>query len=593
MCKLRRDLIVDRLLFERGLRIDILLSLPYLILSAIVVSTVLKEYPVEEFYSLRLTIDSAIDFSSTLRIWNESALHSYLNETLREGLRSIDLLAGNSTSVQIQSDSVLVGSPFVYYGNQSYMPAGGYFEEAYLRQSSTVIRDSSVMESTECADCVVFVDPRIGSQVVKVSPNLSEVPLEIWPKFLGIVLLLFAPKFNDFSIARIDFEVGWNQEVHGDSTLNTFRDLSGDSVVKWLSLSGVIASVITCITDLMQLLECPSGIFGSHLKCRWKRKRRRFLEHLSCLLIAIFSIVVFALKWRRTFQPDWVNLSSLSLTLKDASERSALFGEILNVEYRLDLMRTLDVVLINCLVFRFTVHASSHPRLAMMIETLYHGLQDLIHFALVYISLLLGFAYVFSLMFSADYYYASTYTRSVFVQFQFLVGSLSFEEFAFFPHYFLVIGYFILYGLVMYFVGLYFVLALITAAYEKYLTDLKELSSANDTIRDIIALVIVTLKQLTRRWPSYRDLVAQLRGPEEVKGDGELEMLRWCTARTEKRNSGHCRIESSAPYLEQLKQISADRLAKTMLESDSQYWRSNEAPIREILQRFDSKLKDA
>lgn len=584
---------MDRLLFEHGLRIDIILSFPFLLLSAIVFSSVLKEYPVEEFYSLRLTIDSAIDFSSTPRTWNKSALHTYLNETLRGGLSSMDLLAGNSTSVQIQSDAVLVGTPFVYYGNKSYAPAGGYFEEAYLRQDSTVFRNSSFMESTDCTECVVLVDPRIGSQVVKVSPSLSEVPLEMWPKFVGIVLLLFAPKANTFSIARIDFEVGWNQEVHGDSTLNTFRDLSGDSVVKWLSLSGVIASVITCITDLMQLLEWPSGMLGTHLKCRWKRKRRRFFEHLSCMLIAIFSTVLFALKWRRTFQPDWVNLSSFSLTLEDASERSALFGEILNVEYRLDLFRTLDVVLINCLVFRLTVHASSHPRLAMMIETLYHGLQDLIHFAIVYISLLLGFAYVFSLMFSADYYYASTYTRSVFVQFQFLVGSLSFEDFAFCPHYFLVIGYFILYGLVMYFVGLYFVLALITAAYEKYMTDLKELSSANDTIPDIIALVIVTLKQLTRRWPSYRDLVMQFRGPGEVKGDGALEMLRWCTDRTENRNSGHCPIESSAPYLEQLKQISEDRLAKTILESDSQYWRSKEAPIREILQRFDSKLKDA
>ena len=467
-------------------------------------------------------------------------LRGYLNATFSNCARQLSIVAAITNASGIYGPSFIVGDPLVYSANASLADCSTGDSSFYSTLSHMGPGPPCPVIGTEycpprwpandsCYDranpscssgsCQSFNDPKLGIIPVDLLRNLTSASVSVDRSVagIGVVALLYSPSHSMYTILRLRFDIDQNGIVHPDYSLNTFKDLSGDRWHQLLTLIAVCLAGAVVITDIIHMI--PYRLPGDPGQCQWDRRRSGKLNSVYSLITSVLATLLCGFKYFYLFHPDW--RSTISALLNSAKLENAKFIEpytsVLAAESSLDIFRGCTVGLLFLVLSRVVLLLSIHPRMAMITETFWEGASDFLHFLLVYITLLLGFAFVYVLLFSDQLYYASTFARAVFVQFQFLMGSWSFADFNHVRNYSLFVLYVVLFGVVMLFTGLYFILALVICAHDKYLRNLELYSAARGLPGDIWLLFVQSAVGVWNRWPSRSRLVSIL-----VSGDSEL-----------------------------------------------------------------------
>ena len=370
---------------------------------------------------------------------------------------------------------------------------------------------SSEYESCSDADCGILHDVRHGDLPIRtMSSVISESTVNV-----GQIALFYSPWFDTYTILRFYMDLDINQFGRVDSYITTFTNILTNDSLQWGILSACILSAMQLTLDCMYFYKPNWFETDPYFVGPW------ILYKVPPILVSSASLLFFTFKYltvSATFsfvpQQDWRALETKIMYLNSVesvnSTQLALdaysdlaFQETLGIT-----MRTINILLLFVFLFRFVLYLGLHPRLAMVTETLRHGWDDFVHFAVVFSAFLLGFAYVFCMSFGNNFYYASSFPRSVFIQFVFLMSTWDIPDTNTANQWVLVAIFYTLFGLIMYFTGLYFVLAFIQDAYQKYLQDLRKVSDiVRSPFQDVKSVITWRFSRIFKCWPSRASLL--------------------------------------------------------------------------------------
>ena len=471
--------VVRRLEYEMAMVRSIVSGVPLILLSIAGYYCVSEEYPVWTFNKIQHQIGSTVNFS------RETGLSARLPSILVSSIVSAGSLASlqkNSTGAPGHS-STLLGSLF-YHGRAVRTNCPGRCVEDSSDCPALVCFDRTMFNATYSTNGSVpfyhgqLLDPNLGYIPVEYTTRLSYQDLGplgtgSWlddsSSLVVLTFLFYTPYFDMYTVAQARFPIDSNSVFRSDFLVNTYRNVRNASVLSNLLQVCLALSGIVFVVDLAR----PGKVTGK----------------LFCLLTSAFSAILFSVKiiHKINFAQAATNVI-LSNAFDDLTSAVALSDSI----------RACSSILLVLLLFRLILLLSLHPRLGVLVGTLRVGFDDFIHFLFVMVTLLLWFAFVACLLFGQSYYYMSTYTRSVFVHFQFLMGSLGLETIETTTNFSraLLVAYLCIFGVVMFFGSLYFLLALIVNAYERYDSRLSEEGICGTFLGDLWAICVV--------WPPKR-----------------------------------------------------------------------------------------
>lgn len=507
-----------RLSFERAFRDRLLLGIPFVTL--LVVSGILanRVYPTELLSKSRGDILTYLqNGTSWVGPFGESDA-ARLVETTAQLMQNLSFV-GDESGQNLTSDWIVsLGPPLVFTVSRSEADCPLNSESLIsdlvtlgrLVNASWLLNNVSNRSETRCfgsqyiacadANCGNIYDGRNGDLPVAIWGGSQSLNVSSSTGTIGTVGVLYSPWYDAYSIVRMYMDFDLNQKATADSYVTTFKYAGNDSVVKWLIL-------VTCLLSGTQLLLDCLYMF----KPDWFETDVRFLEpwilyKAPPILVSLASCMLFAFKYfNLSTEERWRALEQQIISLNGITTTQLVlnaYSEAARQETICMTIRTLDILLLFAFLFRFILYLSFHPRLAMLTETLRHGWDDFMHFSLVFSTFLLGFAFVFCMSFGDNFYLAATFPRSVFLQFMFLMGTWEVPETATVNDWLLVGGFYSLFGLVMYFTGLYFVLAFIRDAYGKYLEALRKVESVvGSPSGDLARMLIRPVASALKRWP--------------------------------------------------------------------------------------------
>jgi len=327
------------------------------------------------------------------------------------------------------------------------------------------------------ANCGTLQDARDGDLSVSVF-NISNASISSSTATLGFVSLLYSPWNDAYSVIRFYMDFDVLQVASLDTYISTYQNL-GNFSTRVILLCGIISG-LQLLLDLTYFLKPVWFDTVTFLEGPW------ILYRVPPMLISLSSTLLFFIKYLSLLHvawlpsSDWRSIEAAMISLNGNPSLESLLNAFSNLARQEKLqmtIRTLDILLLFAFLLRFILYLTFHPRLAMISETLRHGWDDFVHFALVFSSFLLGFAFLFCLAFGTNFYYASSYPRSLFIQFVFLMGTWDIPQTNSADEWLLVGGFFTIFGLIMFFTGLFFVLAFIQGAYGKYSEQVKRLGA--------------------------------------------------------------------------------------------------------------------
>ena len=452
MDKVTCKVISARIRFEQHLRTELLMAIPLAVLIGGVFYCVLREYPVTDFQNLRTSIETLTgfrretDFAYKIpviisEVWNATRL-------------SFPVVSGEFP-LGVTYSSMLLGSLF-YHGRGLAVNC--------TSNTSVVCFDKSTFDGNG-SSVMLLDDPKFG-MIPVYSLFVNDSSWLVSSSNLAAVLqLYYTPYIDMYTLAYSGYVIEDNMVYRSDYSIESFRQHAPE-----LFALCVFNFSISLLVLLMEFVRCRG----------WS------MTTLFSICVALFGVVLFGLKLG--MRVDWPLLAQGS--------PSALVPVCRNAHA----VRVAGNIFLMLLLVRAIVCVSAvHPRLSFLIETLRLVIDDFVHFGFVLISLLLWFAFLGAICFGRHYYYMSTYTRSVFVHFQFLMGAvgISMDQFPLAP---VVYTYYIVFGLVMFFTGLFCVLALIVNAYQQYQVKIEQ-HVARAVLEDVATAVTHTCRKRWRNWP--------------------------------------------------------------------------------------------
>ena len=277
----------------------------------------------------------------------------------------------------------------------------------------------------------------------------------------------------------------------------------------------IMALSISC---LMVLIDAANLVNKNRSK--WTHRQSRFL-HRVCPLIASCGIAgVLAFKFYRLSLSNWnAIIGLLKQQQTDPQKLLNMYGDIKRFMRLFATERTATTLILWLSVFRFVIYISIHPRMAILTDTLRKGWDRLVHFLLVYITLLLCFA----LMYVTVIDDRATYYRTIFKLSGFIMGNPAFPNTSF-----VCVVFGIVFGFMMCITGLYFLLALAVSAYQEYLEDIaKSKHIVRPFLTDLRLILTVSVLSVWNRWPSRTQAIQQLESAGTPSDPKLQHMLKW------------------------------------------------------------------
>ncbi|EER08668.1 hypothetical protein Pmar_PMAR017726 [Perkinsus marinus ATCC 50983] len=144
------------------------------------------------------------------------------------------------------------------------------------------------------------------------------------------------------------------------------------------------------------------------------------------------------------------------------------------IETLADSLRTLTMVTLCVCCSRFVFFLATHPRVAILAETVRIGSDDMFHFFILFATLYSLLAFLARWVFGDSLAQFKSFNAALYTQFQMLIGEWPFDDFDGYENQGVMIFYMILFGIVMFFMVLNFFLAIVVDSFESTKQEIEE-----------------------------------------------------------------------------------------------------------------------
>jgi len=351
-----------------------------------------------------------------------------------------------------------------------------------------------------------------------------------------IMMVFFSPTLGIVTVMTVDaaMGVGGGTQVEVQMEINHF-ELFGKGNDKAVYYGMLVFVIVLAFVLCVQVLF----IFKMHVTV-WRRFGR--LPKLSSLayptvnLCMYFGIIVFlatSLQVRMRQEEDVLDtLSSLDKirwwdSQVDINVKYDKF--FTNIDYILDLIQSnklrADIfnLLLCLLLVRICVATSTHPRLALLTETIRYSLDDLWHASLLIVMLMASFAAIGSWRFGADNEQFSTFEKAIQTQLMMMLGQYFPEEW---NSKLDMAAYTIAYFLVIFFLIVNFVLAIIVDAYTMVRKQNENLKTEQEVFMDAYSCMRTRFYVWFYKWPALWEVAGILSLQRAKISIGYSELLK-------------------------------------------------------------------
>lgn len=328
--------------------------------------------------------------------------------------------------------------------------------------------------------------------------------IDMQTKVLKILLALYSPEYGMLTQYMVTAEFGTRIRVSG--VMMMVNSIEGAALVPYY----------ICIV-LSLCLVCTLAFNALFNVARWRKTKDEGIDlkgaFLDLLLVAMFCIYcVLRLVQTSNSGDELLNIvdSFVSIPWSKAipiSDKVETFNAAISgMETKMNEEKSMNFFGFFLALFallRIIMETASHPRIAMLVNTIKQGLDDFIHFLILLVTLYFCFALLAWVQFGGQIEEFSTLPRTVETQWNMMLGALP-EDFLAEP----LFGLFIFtFNIVVFFLMLNFLLAIIVEAYLAVKTATEELQVEEAFYSDI-AHVWGTFKQeKLRRWPPLASIL--------------------------------------------------------------------------------------
>jgi hypothetical protein len=183
-------------------------------------------------------------------------------------------------------------------------------------------------------------------------------------------------------------------------------------------------------------------------------------------------------------------------------------------------MNIMYFVLSAAQLLRLIMQTSAHPRTAMLVNTLSQGLDDLWHFSLLLMIVMVGFILLGTAQFAGARSEFDTQFKAFEMVWEMLLGSMpqsgaipsqlwTYDK--------LMMIYLMMYNFLCFMFMFNFIIAIICESYLAVTHAIKESEAEQEFFHDVAAVTVVSFKSFLWRWPPHRELVEKLKNLHKTR----------------------------------------------------------------------------
>jgi hypothetical protein len=183
-------------------------------------------------------------------------------------------------------------------------------------------------------------------------------------------------------------------------------------------------------------------------------------------------------------------------------------------------MNILYFVLSTAQLLRLIMQTVAHPRTAMLVNTLSEGLDDLWHFSLLLMIVMIGFIMLGIAQFAGSRSEFDSHFKAFEMVWEMLLGSMPQSgaiPSQFWTHDKLMMIYLMMYNFLCFMFMFNFIIAIICESYLAVTHAIKESEAEQELFHDVAAVTVVSFKSFLWRWPPHRELVEKLKNLHKTR----------------------------------------------------------------------------
>ena len=190
-----------------------------------------------------------------------------------------------------------------------------------------------------------------------------------------------------------------------------------------------------------------------------------------------------------------------------------LLTKLESLNDREDTMSIFYFILSAAQLLRLIFQTSSHPRTAMLVNTLLESIDDLWHFMLLLMICLVGFIMLGTAQFAGERAEFSSHFKAFEMLWEMLLGSMPASgaiPSTFWTNDKLMMIYLMLYNFLCFMFMFNFLIAIICDSYLNVTHQCKIVEAEQEFLTDVYSVSVVTLKSFAWRWPPHLEMLEKL-----------------------------------------------------------------------------------
>jgi hypothetical protein len=380
------------------------------------------------------------------------------------------------------------------FGRKPYVVAG---KNAFFDFLQSVADAELVMRAGEAIPTRSFLD------------SMSET--------ISCLMVTYSPHFGICSTIEITATFG--SDVQVDFTIKHIQSIEGEDLADYTKLT-IGALVLSCMIFLEKIYTIR--------QLNWHDDGVRRCFIVDMLVQVVLPILYFSIKFSQILKSGeeirktvGVNgIAGVPWERRDVELDAKIdqffdeFNRLENLNERERSMNILYFVLSAAQLIRLIVQTRAHPRTAMLVNTLSHGLDDLWHFSLLLMIVMIGFIMLGTAQFAGSRSEFASQFKAFEMLWEMLLGSMPQSgaiPSTFWTYDKLMMIYLMLYNFLCFMFMFNFIIAIICESYVTVTHAMKKSEAEQEFFHDVASVTVVSFKSFLWRWPPHGELVENLK----------------------------------------------------------------------------------
>jgi hypothetical protein len=420
--------------------------------------------------------------------YNNKVWDTAVNVTCREPYLCTESIIRNPTELMACSSKQ---SPAVFFGRPPYFVKGNY---AFCDFLQSIADAALVLREGEPKVSRTFLDPQT--------------------KTLSCLMVTYSAQFGICS--TIEITANFGSDVKVDFTVKHFQSVEGEELKAYTKLT-ICALVLAVIIFMEKIVTARALVSGDIWQGMIVDMLIQVVLPILYFGIRLMQILKSGEEIRRVVGVK--GLAGVPWERRDVELGTKMesFFELLtkleSLNDREDTMSIFYFILSAAQLLRLIFQTSSHPRTAMLVNTLLESIDDLWHFMLLLMICLVGFIMLGTAQFAGERAEFSSHFKAFEMLWEMLLGSMPASgaiPSTFWTNDKLMMIYLMLYNFLCFMFMFNFLIAIICDSYLNVTHQCKIVEAEQEFLTDVYSVSVVTLKSFAWRWPPHLEMLEKL-----------------------------------------------------------------------------------